>query len=129
MEPDRKDTYLFSIVVKNLETGFGIPVAFFLTKMATTKPIMEWLTKLKEKMESLYNNEFVPVAVVTDKGPVEPKAILQVWPLHVHIFYCSWHILQAWERRLTPTNLGSLALPDDSKNERKLQVCSACYHK
>ena len=118
----RKDTYLFSIVVKNKDTGFGIPVAFFLTKIARSEVIEKWLRALKAKMDELCTTEFVPTAVITDQGQTEINAIRAIWPLNLNIFYCAWHVLQAWERKLTPQMLGSNNFTAAEKDSRKRQV-------
>ncbi|KAF9179471.1 hypothetical protein BGZ50_006890 [Haplosporangium sp. Z 11] len=89
------DTYLFSIVVKNRETGYGVPVAFFLTKSQQANVLEGWLRQLKIKMDSLCNREFRPTAVITDQGQNEINAIRAVYPNDVRIFYCAWHVLQA----------------------------------
>ncbi|KAI1296258.1 hypothetical protein EDD11_007450 [Mortierella claussenii] len=124
-------TYLFTIVVKNRDTGFGIRVAFLLTKIAQCQVLEGWLRALKAKMDELCVEKFEPAAVITDQGQTEINAIQAVWPLGLRIFYCAWHVLQAWERKLTPQNLGSSNLDAEIKEERKLrvrtQLCSILY--
>lgn len=115
----RRNTYLYTIVVKNRDTGFGIPVAFFLTKDPKWYVLEGWLKALKKRMDELCDSEFQPTVVITDQGQTEINAIQAVWPLDTRIFYCAWHILQAWERRLTVQNLGSSNLSTIEKDQRK----------
>ncbi|KAK3835514.1 MAG: hypothetical protein J3R72DRAFT_477448 [Linnemannia gamsii] len=70
-----RDTYLFSIVVKNKETGLGVPVAFLLTKTQQWELLKEWLCKLKEKMDQLCTMPYFPTIVITDQGQNEINAI------------------------------------------------------
>ncbi|KAI1281493.1 hypothetical protein EDD11_001385, partial [Mortierella claussenii] len=105
----------------NRDTGFGIPVAFFLTKIAQWQVLEGWLHALKAKMDELCVEKFEPTAVITDQGQTEINAIQAVWPLNLRIFYCAWHVLHAWERKLTPQNLGSCNLSAEMKEERKLR--------
>ncbi|KAG0328836.1 hypothetical protein BGZ99_004324 [Dissophora globulifera] len=71
-------TNLFTIVVKNRDTGFGVPVAFFLTRLSRWQVLAGWLNALKAKMDELCVDEFVPTAVITDQGQTEINAIQAV---------------------------------------------------
>ena len=115
---------MFTIVVKNRKTGFGIPCAFFLTKDQKWEILRGWLIELKSKMDQLCNKEFQPTVVITDQGQNEINAIRAAFSFNVKIFYCAWHILQAWERRLTNNSLGSGRLEKTEKENRKRMVCS-----
>jgi len=121
-----RDTYLYTIVVKNRDTGFGVPVAFFLTKDPKWHVLEGWLKALKNKMDELCEREFQPAVVITDQGQTEINAIQAVWPLGTRIFYCAWHILQAWERKLTVQNLGSSNLSTVEKDHRKRKASIHC---
>lgn len=115
----RKDTYLYSIVVKNRETGFGVPVAFFLTKISQWNIIEGWLKQLKAKMDTLCTQKYEPTVVITDQGNTEINAIRGAFSYKVRIFYCAWHVLQAWERKFTNANLGMGDLPEAGRLQRK----------
>ncbi|KAF9976955.1 hypothetical protein BGZ75_010444, partial [Mortierella antarctica] len=106
------------------EHGFGIPVAFFLTTTPIWQVLEGWLRALKDKMDQQWDKEFLPTAVITDQGATEINAIQAVWPLGLRIFYCAWHVLQAWERKLTIQNLGSSNLSSLEKDARKRRVRS-----
>ncbi|KAF9342244.1 hypothetical protein BGX26_007971, partial [Mortierella sp. AD094] len=114
-----RDTYLFSIVVKNRETGFGIPCAFFLTKSQQWNVLEGWLRRLKAKMDEICDKEFQPTVVITDQGQNEINAIRAVFSHELRIFYCAWHVLQAWERKFTLQNLGVAHLSVEQRKLRK----------
>ena len=118
----RRDTYLFTIVVKNKETGFGIPVAFLLTKTQKWELLKEWLCQLKAKMDQLCAEPYFPTAVITDQGTNEINAIQYAFDFKPRIFYCAWHILQAWERNFTKEKLGMDNISIAKKKERKDRV-------
>lgn len=98
-------TQLYTIVVRNGETSFGIPVAFLLTKSTEQSVFTRWLNGLKTKMWDNFRISYRPEAVVTDQGNVEILAIRTAFPM-ARIQYCAWHVLRVWERRLTYSMLG-----------------------
>ncbi|KAF9136659.1 hypothetical protein BGX30_010964 [Mortierella sp. GBA39] len=53
---------LYAITAKE-ETGFGIPVAFLLTKTQKWELLKEWLCQLKAKMDQLCTEPYFPTAV------------------------------------------------------------------
>ncbi|KAF9404210.1 hypothetical protein BGZ76_007047, partial [Entomortierella beljakovae] len=106
-------------VVKNRETGFGVPCAFSLTKKATWDIIQGWLSQLKLRMDEICTHEYQPNVVITDQGQTEINVIRAAFSYNVRIFYCAWHVLQAWERSLTIKNLGMTNLSADEKKRRK----------
>ncbi|OAQ28296.1 hypothetical protein K457DRAFT_38118, partial [Linnemannia elongata AG-77] len=89
-----RDTYLFSIVVKNKETGHGVPVAFLLTKTQRWELLKEWLCQLKVKLDQMCTMPYFPTVVITDQGQNEINAIRYAFDFKPRIFYCAWHILQ-----------------------------------
>ncbi|KAF9209381.1 hypothetical protein BGZ59_010145, partial [Podila verticillata] len=105
-------TNLFTLVLKNADTGFGIPVAFLLTKTCDAFILSRWLHALRDKMKDLFSTadkdyDYMPEAVVTDQGSTEILAIRSVFP-DVPILYCAWHVLKVWERevKIRMTGLG-----------------------
>jgi hypothetical protein len=108
-----------TIVVRNGETSFGIPVAFLLTRSTDASVFRRWLGGLKTRIWEDFRIAYQPDAVVTDQGNVEILAIQAAFPI-AKIQYCAWHVLRVWERRLTDTMLGiDMALsPEQRTNER-----------
>ncbi|KAF9344257.1 hypothetical protein BGX26_004593 [Mortierella sp. AD094] len=113
------DTYLYTIVVRNKETGYGIPCAFFLTKIQTSKVLEGWLYNLKAKMDEMCSREFRPVAVFTNQGQNEIDALRIVFSNQLRIFYSAWNVLQAWERNFTISNLNMGHLSTEERKQRK----------
>lgn len=111
-------------MVKNRETGLGVPVAFFLTKISRWNPIADWLKALKEEVDKRFKVNWVPNVVVTDQGDTEINAIRHIFPLHTKLFYCAWHVLQAWQRKLTVDNLNMKKLSVSARQKRREEVCS-----
>ncbi|KAF9100382.1 hypothetical protein BGX27_000415, partial [Mortierella sp. AM989] len=102
---------LFTLVLKNTDTGFGIPVAFITTELATIDVLTKWLKALRKKMSQVFSDEdqeyvFTPQAVITDQGSTEIRSIKNTFP-GVPVFYCAWHVLKAWEREI-PKRLSGL---------------------
>ncbi|KAF9369178.1 hypothetical protein CPB97_003843, partial [Podila verticillata] len=57
-----QDTNLYTVVVKNRETEFGIPVAFFLTKVKKDYVIEGFLRVLKARMDEDCQKAYCPAA-------------------------------------------------------------------
>ncbi|KAF8971645.1 hypothetical protein BGZ46_010244 [Entomortierella lignicola] len=113
-------SYLFTLVIKNADTGFGIPVAFLLTELTMIEVLTKWLKALREQMIAMFSEgdlvyTFGPEAIITDQGNLEIRAIKNSFPT-VPIFYCAGHVLKVWERE-TPKSLSGLT--SLSVNERK----------
>ncbi|KAF9117301.1 hypothetical protein BGX30_005609, partial [Mortierella sp. GBA39] len=122
------ETNLFTLVLKNTDTGFGIPVAFLLTKTRDALILVNWLTALRIKMKGLFSTDskeymFTPNAVITDQGSTEILAIKTVFP-GVPIFYCAWHVLRLWEREVKSRMTGLGVYPVARRNEIRTQVRS-----
>ncbi|KAF9417474.1 hypothetical protein BGZ76_004529, partial [Entomortierella beljakovae] len=123
-------TQLFTLVVKNVATGFGIPVSFLLTKSADNRILSSWLKALRMKMQGRYSTPesvyvFTPNAVITDQGNTEILAISTAFAGEsVPIFYCAWHVLRVWKREIKKrmTGLGALR-PDKRVLERSKVLC------
>lgn len=100
--------------MRNIELGFGIPVAFLLTNSSAQQVFSEWFGELKKKLKELFDITYQPEVVVTDQGNVEILAIRTAFPL-TKIHYCAWHVLRAWERQFTNTNLEISTLNNEQK--------------
>jgi len=82
-----------------------------------------FLQALKARMDQDCQKVYCPAVVITDQGQTEINAIHRAFGFGVRIFYCSWHILQAWERKLkTDAVLGMQGLPIEEKKERRDKV-------
>lgn len=113
--------------MKNSDTGFGIPVAFLLTRSCDALILSNWLTSIRNKMKVLFSKDgedytFTPNAVITDQGPTEILAIKTAFP-GVPIFYCAWHVLKVWEREVKSRMTGLGVHPVDRRVEIRAQVC------
>ncbi|GJJ74028.1 hypothetical protein EMPS_06386 [Entomortierella parvispora] len=94
------DAQLYTIVVKSHETGFGIPVAFLLTKSTDQEIFKTWFKGLKSRMWNNFRISYAPDYVITDQGNVEICAIKSAFPL-AKIHFCAWHVLRAWGKKIT----------------------------
>jgi hypothetical protein len=97
---ERNDAQLYTIVVKSHETGFGIPVAFLLTKSTDQEIFKAWFKGLKNRMWNDFRISYAPDYVVTDQGNVEICAIKSAFPV-AKIHFCAWHVLRAWGKKIT----------------------------
>lgn len=73
-------------------------------------------------MDQLCTEPYFPTAVITDQGTNEINAIQYAFDFKPRIFYCAWHILQAWERNFTKEKLGMDNISIAKKKERKDRV-------
>jgi hypothetical protein len=62
-----------------------------------------------------------PNAVITDQGGSEILAIKTAFP-GVPIFYCAWHVLRVWERKVKSMMSGLKIHPADKREEIRKQV-------
>ncbi|KAG9327209.1 hypothetical protein KVV02_002662 [Mortierella alpina] len=117
---NRSKEQLYTIVVKSYGSGFGIPVAFLMTNSTDPAVFQSWFNGLKKKMWDNFRISYTPKVVVTDQGSVEILAIRSAFS-PVRIYYCAWHVLRAWERKLTNALLGvegTAFTADDRKSVR-----------
>ncbi|KAF9120080.1 hypothetical protein BGX30_003384, partial [Mortierella sp. GBA39] len=75
--------------------------------------------QLKAKMGKLCAKPYFPTVVITDQGQNEIKAIQHAFEFKTRIFFCAWHVLQAWERNFTNKNICMTDLSNDEKKARK----------
>ncbi|KAG0001771.1 hypothetical protein BGZ80_006119, partial [Entomortierella chlamydospora] len=71
---------LFTIVVKNIKLGFGMPVAFLLTNSTEASVFSEWFGGLKTRIKDTFRVDYQPEVVVTDQGNAEILAIRSSFP-------------------------------------------------
>ncbi|KAG0229641.1 hypothetical protein BGW41_002910 [Actinomortierella wolfii] len=90
------DTYLFTIIVRNKETGFGVPVAFLVTKHQQWELLKEWLAQLKAKLDLRCNKPYFPTAVITDQGENEISALLKVFNFKTQV-HADWLLAEPAE--------------------------------
>ncbi|KAF9433018.1 hypothetical protein BGZ76_009984 [Entomortierella beljakovae] len=132
-----QNTNLFTLVLKNLDTGLGIPVAFLMTK-STESPILSgWLKAIRQKMKSLFSStdseyDLKPNVVITDQGNTEILAVRTAFP-GVPIYYCAWHVLKVWERgvKLNVEGIGHYEVSKrrEIKREINADLCAILYEK
>jgi hypothetical protein len=127
---NRQKTRLFTFVVKNTSTGFGIPVAFLLTNTMENSVLVGWLRALRSKMMTLFLSPdhvyiYKPNAVITDQGNVEILAIKTAFTgENVSIFFCAWHVYRVWEREIRKRITGIAHLPVQERKAIKDMVCT-----
>lgn len=68
-------------------------------------------------MDEICQTPYCPKVVITNQGQTEINAIQRTFGFGVKIFYCSWHVLQAWEHKLKVDN--ALVMQGLSSNEKK----------
>lgn len=119
---------LFTIVVKNNETGFGIPVAFLMTLSTEASVFKDFFSGLVLRMWIDFHIAYAPDVVVTDQGSVEIHAIRRAFPF-AKIHFCAWHVLRAWERSITYDHLGieGDSLTKEEKGKVKDQVSDTIF--
>jgi len=113
-------------VLRNHDTGFGVPVAFLLTKNTDSQILTRWLKAICEKMKRLFSNgdedyNYTPRVVITDQGNTEILAIKSAFPT-VPIHYCAWHVLKVWEREVKKRMVGLSQLPVAQRIAVRAQV-------
>ncbi|KAF8927083.1 hypothetical protein BGZ58_010642 [Dissophora ornata] len=60
--------------LRNRETGFDIPAAFFLTKISQKQALEGRLSAMRACMDRLCDSEFKPTVVITDQGQLKINA-------------------------------------------------------
>ncbi len=83
---------LYSIVVKN-RSGTGTPCAFLITQDKSQNTLELWLRTLRDI-------GMKPKFVMIDISDVEASAISRVYGLEITIYYCWFHVKQAWNRQV-----------------------------
>ncbi|KAG0260195.1 hypothetical protein BGZ95_004498, partial [Linnemannia exigua] len=88
-------TFLFTLVVRNKDHGYGIPVAFCLTRNPTSQVLKPWIFKLVEFMElQMGIIAYTPKVVLLDQGHAEFATIVEAFPT-AKVFYCYFHVIKA----------------------------------
>ncbi|KAG0195507.1 hypothetical protein BGX28_001241, partial [Mortierella sp. GBA30] len=98
LKPDPKNektfasAYLFTLLVKDVRTQIGVPIGFMVCNSESTDILRTWLTWVKEECGLL------PSKFMVDCSVVETEALKQVFR-SLEIYYCKFHVGQAWERK------------------------------
>lgn len=96
--------YLYTVVVKNLATGKGSPVAFMITPSEAQYAIMDFLRWLKAM-------GFIPNCWMIDCSDTEIAGIRSAYGVDVLVFECLWHVLKAiTEQAKKKLNVGAVPL-------------------
>jgi len=99
-------------------------VAFLLMRKTKVSTIVSWLNALKGHIRTNFQKEYSPSVVVMDMGGTEYNAIREAFP-DAKIFYCTFHVLQAWQRKINLDEFFSLAgLSKEEKAATKKRVGS-----
>lgn len=116
----RDGGYLFTLVAKSLKTQAGVPVAFLMIRKLDAEIIVGWLEALKQHIRSNFKKDYSPSVVVMDMGATEYNVIRKVFP-EAKVFYCAFHVLQAWQRNIKDDNNLNLvgAISDVKKATRQ----------
>lgn len=88
-----RDSYLFTIVIKNKVTMKGVPVCFCITDKEVTNILVEWFMWIKESCNLNVKR------IMIDCSQTEISAITQAFP-EVNISLCHWHLKRAWENNI-----------------------------
>ncbi|KAF9435022.1 hypothetical protein BGZ76_007020 [Entomortierella beljakovae] len=103
-----RDGFLYTLVVKSQRTQAGVPVAFLMMRKAKVSTITNWLKALKEHIRLNFNEGYSPSVAVMDMGGAEFKAARNAFP-DAKIFYCPFHVLQTWQRKIKVDSFLNLA--------------------
>lgn len=90
----RKDTFLFTLVVRQNPEGYGIPVAFCLSQSAKKVILIDWVFRLLAHIRMYFNQEYSPKVVLMDQGIADFDTVTAAFP-SVKVFYCYFHVLKA----------------------------------
>jgi hypothetical protein len=90
----RKETFLFSLVTRQSQEGYGIPVAFCLSRSSKKMVLVDWIFRLMAHIKMHYRQEYSPNVVLMDQGIAEFDAITAAFP-SAKVFYCYFHVLKA----------------------------------
>ncbi|GJJ78543.1 hypothetical protein EMPS_10902 [Entomortierella parvispora] len=85
--------FLFTILVRDRKTHSSVPIAFMICNSESIETLTSWLLWLKEDCG------MNPSKFMVDCSVVESEAIARVFR-RMDIYYCSFHVGQAWERKL-----------------------------
>ncbi|KAF9170637.1 hypothetical protein BGX21_008649, partial [Mortierella sp. AD011] len=108
--------------IYGLKTQAGVPVAFLMMRKLKASTIIDWLESLKEHIRNKFQKDYSPSVVVMDMGGTECSAVKIVFP-EARIFYCAFHVLQAWQRKLKKDeNLGLAGTDPETKQATKQKV-------
>ncbi|KAF9112804.1 hypothetical protein BGX27_002730, partial [Mortierella sp. AM989] len=103
-DPENKkrfaSAYLFTLLVKDVKTQLGVPIAFMVCNSESTHVLRTWLTWVKEECG------LEPSKFMIDCSVVKTEALKQTFRL-LDIYYCKVHVGQAWEQKMR--NLHSIA--------------------
>lgn len=77
---------LYTLLVKDLLTGKGYPVAYMVINNQSVGPVNQWLVYLRD------NCNFLPTAITIDSSLAEVNAIKAVFRNQVVIHYCAFHV-------------------------------------
>lgn len=108
-------------MVKSVQTQSGIPVAFLLTRSPKTPIVANWLIALTNDIRRVFQKDYHPDVVIMDMGIIEYNAVSLAFP-NARIFYCAFHVLQAWNRHMSDANLGITGADERTKKTRRVQV-------
>ena len=90
----KKDSYLYTIIIRSPVTNRGVPVCQFITDREVIPTLSSWLNWLK-------TNFILKVKrIMIECSPTEIAAINEVFGDNVSILLCHWHIKRAWETHL-----------------------------
>jgi hypothetical protein len=85
---------LYTLLVKDLLTGKGYPVAYMVTNDRSVGPVNHWLVYLRD------NCNFAPTTITIDCSLAEVNATKAAFRNQVVIHYCAFHVWRAWKDSL-----------------------------
>ena len=85
---------MFTLVAGQNPEGYGIPVAFCLSRSAKKVVLIDWISRLLAHIKMYYHQDYSPNVVLMDQGIAEFDTITAAFP-SAKIFYCYFHVLKA----------------------------------
>ncbi|GJJ71900.1 hypothetical protein EMPS_04257 [Entomortierella parvispora] len=85
--------YLFTLLVRDRQANCGVPVAFMVCNSESINTLRLWLKWVSDHC-GINATKFM-----VDCSQAESEAIYQAFMTSVDIYYCTFHVAQAWERK------------------------------
>lgn len=85
---------MFTLAVRQNSEGYGIPVAFCLSRSAQKKVLIDWIFRLLAHIKMCDQQDYSPKVVLMDQGIAEFDSITTAFP-SAKVFYCYFHVLKA----------------------------------
>lgn len=85
---------MFTLVARQAPEGYGIPVAFCLSRSAKKVVLVDWIFRFLAHIKMYYHQDYSPSLVLMDQGIAEFDTITAAFP-SAKVLYCYFHVLKA----------------------------------